>query len=235
MPTEHHIKVQRTARYYTIGEPRDETREVWFVCHGYNQLAGDFIREFETIAADTRVIVAPEALSRYYLATEPGFHSAESKIGATWMTRADRDLEIADYVAYLDDLYDEIFTRVRRAEVSVTVVGFSQGGATANRWLTRGRARADRLIMWGALLATDSDLNHAATFFRDVKLTIVYGKRDQFADEGMIASYEKLLRETNVPYELVTFDGGHRIDRDTLAALARVQAEATTKHTKNTK
>src|SRR5687767_3478929 len=235
MPTEHHIKVQRTARYYTIGEPGDQTREVWFVCHGYNHLAGEFIREFETIADATRVIVAPEALSRYYLATEPGFHSAEAKIGATWMTRADRDVEIADYVAYLDDLYDEIFTRVRRAEVSVTVVGFSQGGATANRWLTRGRARADRLIMWGALLATDSDLNHAATFFRDVKLTIVYGKRDQFADEGMIANYEKLLREKNVPYELVTFDGGHRIDRDTLAALARVQAEATTKHTKNTK
>jgi len=235
MPTEHHIKVQRTARYYTIGEPGDQTREAWFVCHGYNQLAGEFIREFETIADATRVIVAPEALSRYYLATEPGFHSAEAKIGATWMTRADRDVEIADYVAYLDDLYDEIFTRVRRSEVSVTVVGFSQGGATANRWLTRGRARADRLIMWGALLATDSDLNHAATFFRDVKLTIVYGKRDQFADEGMIANYEKLLREKNVPYELVTFDGGHRMDRATLAALARVHEEATTKRTKGTK
>ncbi|MDP9176175.1 MAG: dienelactone hydrolase family protein [Gemmatimonadota bacterium] len=219
MPTEHHIKVGRTARYYMIGEPSDQTRDVWFVCHGYNQLAGDFIREFETIADDSRVIVAPEALSRYYLATEPGFHSAEAKIGATWMTRADREAEIADYVAYLDDLYDEIFTRARRSDVSVTVVGFSQGGATANRWLTRGRARADRLIMWGALLATDSDLNDAASFFRDVKLTIVYGKRDQFADEGMIAKYEVLLHEKNVPYELVTFDGGHRMDRATLGAL----------------
>ena len=218
-----------------IGAPTDQTRDVWFVCHGYNQLAGDFIREFETIADDSRVIVAPEALSRYYLATEPGFHSAEAKIGATWMTRADREAEIADYVAYLDDLYDEIFTRARRSEVSVTVVGFSQGGATANRWLTRGRARADRLIMWGALLATDSDLNHAATFFRDVKLTIVYGKRDQFADEGMIANYEKLLREKNVPYELLTFNGGHRMDRATLAAMARVHEEATKKHTKSTK
>src|SRR5829696_4770422 len=135
MPTEHHIKVQRTARYYMIGEPGGNTSDVWFVCHGYNQLASDFIREFEPIAADSRVIVAPEALNRYYIATEPGFHSAEAKIGATWMTRADRDAEIADYVAYLDDLYDEIFTRASRQEVSITVVGFSQGGATANRWL----------------------------------------------------------------------------------------------------
>jgi len=234
MPTEHHIKVGRTARYYMLGEPGEKTRDVWFVCHGYNQLAGDFSRQFEAIADPSRVIVAPEALSRYYLATGPGFHSAEAKIGATWMTRADRDAEIADYVAYLDDLYDEIFTRARRSEVSVTVVGFSQGGATANRWLTRGRARADRLIMWGALLATDADLNQAATFFRDVKLTIVYGKRDQFADEGMIANYEKLLHEKNVPFELITFDGGHRLDRATLKSLARIEREGTTENTENT-
>ena len=106
MPTEHHIEVRRTARYYMLGEPSAETRDVWFVCHGYNQLAGDFIREFEPIDDKSRVIVAPEALSRYYISTEPKFHSAEAEIGATWMTRADREAEIADYVAYLDDLYD---------------------------------------------------------------------------------------------------------------------------------
>ena len=183
-------RFSRTARYHTIGEPGPDTRDVWFVCHGYGQLAGDFIREFEIIADPSRVIVAPEALSRHYLPTEPGYHSGEAKVGATWMTREDREIEIDDYVAYLDALYDEITTKVNRQNVSVTVLGFSQGGATANRWLTRGRARADRLIMWGALLASDADLNQAATFFRDVKLTIVYGKRDQFADEGMIAGYE---------------------------------------------
>ncbi|HEY4953531.1 MAG TPA: hypothetical protein VII02_01470 [Gemmatimonadaceae bacterium] len=220
MSNEHHIHVGRTARFHTIGEPGAETRDVWFVCHGHGQLAGDFIREFEPLAASSRVIVAPEALSRYYLSSEPGSHSAKSRVGATWMTREDREDEIADYVAYLDALYDEILTQVSSQRVSVTVVGFSQGGATANRWLTRGRARANRLVMWGALLASDADLNQAATFFRDVKLTIVYGKRDRFADEGMIAGYEKLLREKGIPYELVTFDGGHRMDRDTLLRLA---------------
>ena len=219
MSNEHHIQVGRTARYHTIGEPGPETRDVWFVCHGYGQLAGDFIREFEPIADPSRLIVAPEALSRYYVATEPGFHSRDAKVAATWMTREDRENEIADYVAYLDALYDEIFIRARRDGASVTVVGFSQGGATANRWLTRGRVRADRLIMWGALLASDADLEQAATFFRDVNLTIVYGKRDQFADEGMIANYESLLRSKNVPHEVVTFEGGHRMDRDTLRAL----------------
>ncbi len=136
------------------------------------------------------------------------------------MTREDRDTEIADYAAYLDALYDTVLAGISRKDVSVTVVGFSQGGATANRWLTRGRSRADRLIMWGALLASDADLNQAAAFFRDVHLTVVYGKRDKFADEGMIAGYESLLRDKNIPYELRTFDGGHRMDRETLQALA---------------
>jgi predicted esterase len=221
MSTEHHIQVRRTARYYTLGEPSHATRDVWFVCHGYGQLAADFIKEFEIIADPTRVIVAPEALSRYYAANEAGFHSSESRVVASWMTREDREAEIDDYVAYLDAVHDEIISKVDRKNVSVTVLGFSQGGATANRWLTRGRSRADRLIMWGALIASDADLNQAATFFRDVKLTIVYGKRDQFANEKMIEDYQRVLTEKKIPFELLTFNGGHRMDRETLRSLLR--------------
>jgi predicted esterase len=220
MANEHHIEVRRTARYYTLGTPGPETRDVWFVCHGYGVLAGDFIREFEIIADPSRVIVAPEALSRYYVVDESGFHSSESKVGAAWMTREDRECEISDYIVYLDSLYDEIIGRVDRSLVSVTALGFSQGGATANRWVTRGRSRVDRLVMWGALIASDSDLNHAAAFFRDVKLSIVYGMRDQYLKEGMIEDYRQLLAEKNIPHELLTFEGGHRMDRDTLTRLA---------------
>lgn len=227
MSIEHHIGVRRTARYYTLGSVGPHTREIWFVCHGYGRLAGEFITEFEIIGDSSRVIVAPEALSRYYLASESKFHSAETPVGASWMTREDRESEISDYVGYLDALYDEVTAGLDRSAVSVTVLGFSQGGATANRWVTRGRARADRLVMWGALLASDSDLNQAATFFRDVKLTIVHGLRDQFIEEGMLENYEKLLREKGVPFELVTFDGGHRMDRDTLKLLTGNEKEVT--------
>jgi predicted esterase len=232
MPSEHHITVGRTARYYTIGELGPLTRDVWFVCHGHGQLAGEFIREFEIIADPARVVVAPEGLSRYYVSNDSGFHSKESKVVATWMTREDRENEINDYVGYLDALYKEIIAKVNQQNVSVTVLGFSQGGATANRWVTRGRSHPDRLIMWGALLATDADLNQAATFFRDVKLTMVVGKRDQFLKEGMIEDYQRLLRESGIPFELITFDGGHRMDRETLRRLAAAQIESTLKNTR---
>ena len=51
--SEHHLSVARTARYYTLGEPG--ATEVWFVCHGYGQLAGRFLRRFEPIADGFRV------------------------------------------------------------------------------------------------------------------------------------------------------------------------------------
>jgi predicted esterase len=222
MQIPHHIQVRKTARYFTDREPSENIRDVWFVCHGYGQLASEFLREFEVIASPSRLIVAPEALSRYYIQDKPGFHGPDAKIGATWMTREDREAEIDDYVEYLDRLYETIFERVPRESARVTVLGFSQGGATANRWLTRGRAQADRLLMWGCLLASDSDLNEAAAFFRDVELTLVYGTRDQFADTGMIADYEKLLASHAVPYRAESFAGGHRMDRDTLMRLANI-------------
>ncbi len=220
MPSEHHISVARTARYFLLGEPGPDITDVWFCCHGYAQLASDFVKEFECIESPTRLIVVPEALSRFYVPSGTGFHGPDTQVGATWMTREDRENEIVDYVNYLDRLYDGVMTQLDTTNVRISVLGFSQGGATVNRWLTRGRANADRLIMWGSLLASDADLNEAAEFFRNTALTIVYGTRDQFGDPEMIAGYERLLNEKGIAYTLMTFDGGHRMDRDSLKKLA---------------
>ena len=79
---EHHFSTPRTARYYTL-DPAEAVREVWFVLHGYGQLAGAFLRHFERLQDGARLFIAPEALSRYYL---PG----HQRVGASWMTREDR-------------------------------------------------------------------------------------------------------------------------------------------------
>jgi hypothetical protein len=107
MRREHHLPVSRTARYFTIGEPHASLRELWFVCHGYGQLAGRFVRHFESIDAPHRMIVAPEALSRFYVEV-PGKTHADTHVGASWMTREDRLSDIEDYVEYLDALHAHI-------------------------------------------------------------------------------------------------------------------------------
>jgi predicted esterase len=220
MPKENHLRVARTARYFTVGEKTSGVTDVWFACHGYGQLASDFAKEFDCIDEKGRLIVVPEALSRFYLPEGTGFHGPESKIGATWMTREDRENEIVDYVNYLDSLYDEALRGLDREKIRVTALGFSQGGATVSRWLAMGKARVDRLILWGSTLASDANLDDASALFHRIPLKIVYGKRDQFADEKLIAGYEAKLRKYDIPFDFITFDGGHRMDRVTLKQLA---------------
>lgn len=208
---EHHFATRRTARYYTL-DPADAVREVWFVMHGYGQLAGHFIRHFEAVQGRHRLVVAPEALSRFYL---PG----HQRVGASWMTRADRLTEIDDYLAYLDALYDHLFNAVDRSRVTVQVLGFSQGAATASRWSTLGRVDADRLILWAGDLAHDIDLAVHAETLRRLNLTLVVGTDDEFVTPERLAELEALLIEHSIPYRLRPFNGPHRLDAETLTLL----------------
>src|SRR3989344_9498015 len=101
---EQHFTTQRTARYYTIGELNNKTKTIWIVLHGYMQSAAFFIKQFEVLKNDTTFIVAPEALSRAYV------NGVSGKVGASWMTKEERESEIADYIFYLNSLSKHILS-----------------------------------------------------------------------------------------------------------------------------
>ena len=221
---EHHISVTRTARYYTLGEISRGVAEVWFVCHGYGQLAGRFIRQFVALDDGTRLIVAPEALARFYLGEVTG-PSADRKIGASWMTREDRLSEIDDYVRYLDALFQEVLRRLEPRASRVTALGFSQGAATVSRWASLGKSRVDRLVLWGGEVPPDPDLATVADRLRAVRLTLVYGRQDEYFTSKVIAATEARLREQAIPYEVVVFDGGHELNETALKQLDAADAQ----------
>src|SRR5437868_14633480 len=147
---EHHIGVSRTARYFTLGESLRGVAEVWFVCHGYGQLAARFLEKLRVLDDGRRHLVAPEGLSRFYLTESP----TERRVGASWMTREDRLHEIDDYVRYLDAVHADL----QRPNARITALGFSQGSATVCRWAALGTARIDRVIVWGGEVPPDLDL-----------------------------------------------------------------------------
>lgn len=213
---EHHLPVSRTARYFTLGSPGG-ARDIWIVCHGYGQLAARFLERFRPLESGDRCVVAPEALSRFYL-TE---NASERRVGASWMTRDDRLHEIDDYVRYLDALHGAVVPRGGGGGARVTALGFSQGAATVCRWVTMGSARIDRLIVWGGEVPPDLDLSHdrAAERLRTSHLTLVYGTRDQYFTPKIVAATEARLRKHEIPYELRPFEGGHEIDE---AALVKI-------------
>jgi len=215
---ERHLRVVRTARLQQLGTPTPAIRDVWFACHGYGQLAAAFARQFEPLASESRLIVVPEALSRFYLdALEQGADSR--RVGATWMTREDREHEIGDYVEYLDAVHRTILDELA-ADVRVHVLGFSQGVATVVRWVALGAARADTLTLWAGGLPHDLALERHAGRLRGMTVTLVAGDRDRMVTDEKLAAARDVLVAAGIAHDVVRFDGGHRLDDAVLRRLA---------------
>lgn len=211
--TEHRLQVARTARYFVAGDERT-AEEVWVVLHGYSQLAQGFLRWFEPALRRGRLIVAPEALSRAYFDEQTA-----RRVGASWMTREDRDAEIEDYVRYLDQLADEVLG-ILPPSPRLEVHGFSQGCATACRWVTFGRHLASRLVLWGGTVPPDLDVERLRANLRGAPLVIAVGDRDQFITADQVRAESARLDALGLAVDLRRFPGGHGVDRTTLAALA---------------
>lgn len=222
MIRERHLAVRRTARYYALGSSDAPAKEVWFVLHGYGQLAAEFIKRFEFLADDTRIIVAPEALNRFYLVGPETMPAAERPVGATWMTREDRDCDIDDYVEYLDRLAADVLApyRARGANPRIIVLAFSQGTATAARWIARGAIRPADLVLWGGLLPPEIEDVTSAAPLRGTSLHLVIGSRDGFVSPERLADETQRLTNAQLSYRVVRYDGGHGIPRDTLRQVA---------------
>lgn len=218
--SEGHLEVVRTARYWVLGEEVASPAEVWFVLHGYRQLARRFLNRFASLADGTRRIVAPEALSRFYVEDSVRRHGPGSVVGATWMTREDREHEIADYVRYLDALADRVLAGVAGAP-RVVVVGFSQGVATACRWTVLGRLTPHTLALWGDFLPPDLPLERASARWRGVDVLLVRGDGDPAMASGELSrAEEERLASAGLALRLVGYDGGHDIHEPTLRELS---------------
>lgn len=203
--SEHYVTARRTARFLTMGAS-EQPSELWFACHGYGQLASTFIRDLSPLDDGTRLIVAPEALSRFYVG------SPHENVGASWMTREDRQNEIDDYLTYLDSVGASVFSRIDAAAIPVTVLGFSQGAATAARWACRSTFEIKRLILWGETLPPELEDEESVRRLRSMKLSVAGGTRERFFPESRRAELRERLDRLGIPFQEWSFEGGHRVD-----------------------
>ena len=220
-PSERHVRVHRTARFYVLGAPDARTKELWVACHGYGQSAANFAKALEPLVDEGRVVVAPEALSRFYLDDPAKRHGPDSPVGASWMTRDDRENEITDYVEYLDAVTAAISREMDGSRPSVTALGFSQGVATAARWTALGQTAIRHLILWAGTVPNDLPTDRGDKLFRGASVVLVAGRRDTFVPPEAAEQAHATLEQHGIRSRVVTFDGAHTLNSETLRRLAK--------------
>jgi predicted esterase len=208
-----YIQIRKTARYFTLGHLSPQTQSVWFVCHGYGQLANYFLKKFDVLEDKHTFIVAPEALNRFYL---QGF---SGRIGATWMTKEERLSEIDDYVNYLDQLYTMILQDGDVSKIKINLLGFSQGVATVCRWIANRLVKADNLILWAGQLPADMNLELTREVLAQTKMYVVYGTQDEFLAGIDQQEYISHFSVAGFTPKILSFEGKHEIHQETLIKL----------------
>lgn len=191
------------ARYSTLGNLSEQTEFVWVVFHGYGQLTEYFIKKFEVIDTNKNYIIAPQGLSTAYLKDFTG------RVGANWMTKYDRELDIQNNLNYLETLIKAELNEISMTNKKLIVLGFSQGAATASRWIAHTDYQIEKFLVWGGMIAHDID----TVFYKKMtdKIVLFYGDEDEFiSQEGLKTSLMK-LKKIGIYPKLIPYQGTHKI------------------------
>ena len=202
---EHFLKIEKTARYYSLGDCSASVKHVWFVLHGYGQLGKYFIRNFEALESPERLIIAPEAPNRFYLDGTGG------RVGATWMTKEERLRDIDDYCLFLNTLSAQIISRLN-TDVKIHVFGFSQGVATAFRWANNYQGKPlNALHAWAGTFPPDIDYRLNKEKFNALNISLHFASHDKYISAEKADEIISQLKEMNIRVKRNDFEGEHKI------------------------
>ena len=200
-----YIKVEKTARYFTLGTLNKETTHIWFLIHGYAQTAENLIAPFESLGSN-HFIIAPEGLNKFY---SRGFRGTPV---ASWMTSLEREREIEDYLSYLTQLSNEIELD-KFGSAKKILLGFSQGVSTQTRFAHHFPNVFDYLILVAGEIAKEFQDTTPPNLFKVPTLFLV-GNEEQLIDEEKIQNQAKTLELEGV--EFLKFKGKHEVNIDTI-------------------
>lgn len=190
------------------GDP-EKAEKLLVALHGYGQHPRFFLRKMESLAEEGWCVIAPEGLHRFYTEGMSG------RVGASWMTREDREADIQDNIEYLH----RVLHRFRHIPHRV-LMGFSQGTATAIRFFCSNfRPEFQQLIMWAGSFPPDLDLPSNLKRLNQVGIDLTVGCEDEFIKSSDVKELRALFDAAGVHYRFTSFQGGHDIDVLTLKAI----------------
>lgn len=199
---------KRRARYYLSDEPSRSQPFLCIVLHGYGQLPEYFIKHFSRLKRDDILFVAPEGLHRFYL------NGSKGRVGSSWMTKEDRLNDIDDYCLLLDQVAEEVLAENNFEKV--VLLGFSQGVATACRWMSRTEQPLDELILWSGAFPPDLNFEEAVDSMGDKPVYMLLGDKDEYAAPERLEQQREHLAANGIAVQAQLFKGGHTIITEVL-------------------
>lgn len=161
--------------------------------HGYGENGEGFLKSLEAIpGVDAWHVASVQALHPFY--TRAG------EVVAGWMTRFDRELAIADNVAYVQAAVAALREELAPSPVLV-FAGFSQGVAMAYR-----AAAAEEC---SGVIALAGDVPPEVDAARLPPVLLGQGKADGWYTDAKREEDLRRLAEAGVAVEPCVFDGGH--------------------------
>jgi predicted esterase len=167
--------------------------------HGYAEGADAHLERLVSIPGIERwLVVAVQGLHRFY-------RGRSEDVVASWMTRQDRELAIADNRAYVAAVIDEV---VREHSVSPTLVfaGFSQGVAMAFRAAASSTRPIAGVIALGGDVPPELD---RADLEKVGAVLLGRGDRDDWYTRRIFDNDIRRLAEAGCRVTPIEFEGGH--------------------------
>jgi predicted esterase len=179
--------------------------------HGYAQSAEDMLAELERIPGAARwTLVSVQALHRFYT-------RGDERVVASWMTRQDRELAIADNIQYVDRVVGTLLTDPAPARIAY--IGFSQGVAMAYRAAVLGMHRVLGVLAVGG--DVPPELKTVSTD-RFPAIFICHGDADPWYTKDKVQRDAAVLQSRGVKAEIFQYGGAHEFTPELRHYLGRL-------------
>jgi predicted esterase len=183
---------------FLVDAPGDGPKGLLIGCHGYAESAETHLARLQTIpGVDRWVVVSVQGLHRFY-------RRRSNEVIASWMTRQDRELMIADNVAYVSAVAAQVLADTK-APPLVVFAGFSQGTSMAYRAAAASATMAAVIALGGDIPPDVSD----SALGRLRGVLIGHGSHDQWYTAAKVAADVERLGRANARFEQVTLDAPH--------------------------